>query len=88
MLNANLKLLLSQQALEKKNILFGPLTPGITAKIRDQTWQEITQLLIANGASPDLTHYYVKHTEWQNLTRSVTNKFKKLLKSGEEGNLN
>jgi len=87
MLDANQKLLLSQEVLTNKSILFGPLTPGITNKIRDQIWQKITNLLIANGASADLTTYYVKHTEWQNLTRSVTNKFKKHLKSGEEGNL-
>jgi len=87
MLDADQKLLLSQLALEKKHILFGRLSPGITNKVRDKIWQDITSLLIANGASADLTPYYVKHTEWQNITRSVTNKFKKHLKSGEEGNL-
>lgn len=87
MLDKNQKLLLSEQALEKKGILFGPLNPGVTNKQREQVWEDITALLIYNGASAELTAAYVRHTEWGNLSRSVVEKYKKLLKSGAEGKL-
>ena len=85
MLSREQKLLLSQLVLYKKNILFGPLSPGVTNKTRTQNWEEITNELIANGASATTNHSYMRHTEWGNLQRSVVEKYKKHLRSGAEG---
>ena len=85
MLSREQKLLLSQLVLSKKNILFGPLSPGVTNKTRTQNWEEITNELIANGASATTNHSYMRHTEWGNLQRSVVEKYKKHLRSGAEG---
>ena len=87
MLDANQKLLFSQLVLDNKGILMGALGPGVTNKLRDKKWQEITSLLIANGASSELSATYVRHTEWGNLSRSVVDKFRKHLRSGAEGKL-
>jgi len=85
MLSADQKLLLANLIFSNKTTLMGKLLPGVTNKIRSAAWDEVTQELISNGASPTLTTSYVRHTEWGNLQKSVMEKFKKHQKSGAEG---
>jgi hypothetical protein len=59
-------------------------SPIITKKKKEGIWALIYNALIANGAAiKDIS--YLHRTEWPNLKRAVTKKFREAQRSGASG---
>ena len=63
--------------------MIGRLSPTVTNVNRNKCWQDVTDLLVANGAITDA--FKVRHNEWGNLVRSAAEKYRKSQKTGQKG---
>ena len=83
MLTYDQKLLLANFVKEHKAVMIGRLSSTVTNVERNKCWQEVTDLLIANGAVVD--PYKLRHNDWGNLTRGCAEKYRKSKKTGQKG---
>ena len=81
MLSEEHKLALARAIHEKKDILFGPLTPGITMKFRASVWMQIMGRLNALGACIEKVDD-IRDTEWSYMKKKAKKHFKESTHTG------
>lgn len=56
-----------------KDLLFGPLSPTVTAAMKDTKWEEIRKMLVDKGDKllVGKNSNYIKTTFWQNVRRDT-----------------
>jgi len=83
MLSYDQKMLLANFVKENKDLMIGRLSSTVTNAKRNQCWQEVTNLLLANGAVTDA--FKVRHNEWGNMSRLIQEKYRKSRQTGRKG---
>ena len=75
---------LAESIRERKEVLFGPLSPWLTNKAKRLAWEEIVQEMTAIGCV--IKNYtYLRDTIWNNLRRSVSKRWDERKNTGAEG---
>lgn len=74
---------------EKKNVLFGSLSPIITNVDKDEAWREITGFAIDHGLIPsNKESKYIRDIYWQNARKRTMKKIDESKKTGAKGGPN
>lgn len=75
---------LAQSVKERKDVLFGPLSPWLTLKNKRQAWEEVVQEMASIGCYVK-SYNHLRDVTWTNLRRAVLKRWEESKKTGTEG---
>ncbi len=84
MLSKENKLYLAQLVNERKDILFPLFSVKLTNQVKVAAWEDIRIALMARGAVIKDAKF-LRDWEWSNLSRQVVGRYRKSLKTGQDG---